>query len=107
VPYQWWRYRSAQMMGLFVRAFCDLPLEAVGLGLRDWTTVLVTKRFCSAFHVARNDFGGCFSSQTRNCANSGNEAEVMVRSCAVSQGTDRSGRQSRRGWGEASRSSFA
>lgn len=52
VPYQWWGYQPAQMMGLFVRAFCDLPLEAVLIWVfANWTTVLVHETILFAFNV--------------------------------------------------------
>ena len=52
VPYQWWGYQPSQMMGLFVRAFCDLPLEAVLIWVfANWTTVLVYETILFAFHV--------------------------------------------------------
>jgi len=109
VPYQWWGYRSAQNDGLFVRAFCDLPLEAVVVWVfANWTTVLVYETILFAFHVGEKRFGGCFSSQTRNCANSGNEAEVMVRSVCSKPGTRPVAAVNRGAVGvKPSRSSFA
>lgn len=42
LPYQWWDYKHAQMMGIFVRPHCDLPLEAtVVWTLASWTTAIV------------------------------------------------------------------
>jgi hypothetical protein len=50
-------YRPAQMMGLFVRAFCDLPLEAVLIWVfANWTTVLVYETILFAFHVGQKRF---------------------------------------------------
>ena len=57
VPYQWWGYQPAQMMGLFVRAFCDLPLEAVLIWVfANWTTVLVYETILFAFHIGEKRF---------------------------------------------------
>lgn len=41
-PYQWWFYRPEQMMGIFVDAWCDLPVEAVIVWMSvSFTTVSV------------------------------------------------------------------
>ena len=57
VPYQWWGYQPAQMMGVFVRAFCDLPLEAVLVWVfANWTTVLVYETILFAFHIGEKRF---------------------------------------------------
>ncbi|MHB8522173.1 MAG: hypothetical protein ACYDH9_15635 [Limisphaerales bacterium] len=42
IPYQWWGYNSGQMMGIFIGAFCNLPLEAVVLWVfASWTTIII------------------------------------------------------------------
>jgi hypothetical protein len=42
LPYQWWDYHHAQMMGIFIGAFTNLPLEAVLLWMfASGTTVIV------------------------------------------------------------------
>jgi hypothetical protein len=42
IPYQWWGYQPQQMIGLRVRAQCDLPIEAVLVwSLASWTTVII------------------------------------------------------------------
>jgi hypothetical protein len=57
VPYQWWGYQPAQMMGLSVRAFCDLPLEAVLVWVfANWTTVLVYETILFAFQIGEPRF---------------------------------------------------
>jgi len=57
VPYQWWGYHKEQMMGIFLRAFCDLPLEAVLVWVFvNWTTVLVYETALLALHLGIKPF---------------------------------------------------
>jgi hypothetical protein len=52
VPYQWWGYRPEQMMGISLRAFCNLPLEAVLVWVfANWTTVLAYESLLLAFRA--------------------------------------------------------
>jgi hypothetical protein len=61
VPYGWWAYQRDQMMGIFLKPHCDLPVEAVlvwTLGI--WTTVIIYETLLTAFYVGRkglNVFG--------------------------------------------------
>ncbi len=42
IPYQWWGYQDRQMMGVFIDAWTDLPLEAVVVWMVvSYTTVIV------------------------------------------------------------------
>ncbi|MCC7373491.1 MAG: hypothetical protein IT581_02460 [Verrucomicrobiales bacterium] len=42
LPYQWWDYQHARMLGIFIRPHCDLPIEALLVWfLGSWTTVMV------------------------------------------------------------------
>ncbi len=42
VPYQWWDFQPAQMLGLFINGFCGLPIEEPILWLAvTWATVIV------------------------------------------------------------------
>lgn len=54
MPYGWWAYNPDQMMGIFVRPLCDLPLEAVLVWtLGSWTTVIVYETILTALHAGR------------------------------------------------------
>lgn len=42
VPYEWWGYNPNQMMGIFIKPQCLLPIEAVLVwSLGSWTTVVL------------------------------------------------------------------
>jgi hypothetical protein len=52
VPYGWWGYVPDQMMGVFLRPHCDLPLEAVLVWtLGSWTTVIIYETILTALHA--------------------------------------------------------
>jgi hypothetical protein len=54
VPYGWWAYESDQMMGIFFKAHCDLPVEAVLVWtLGSWTTVIVYETILTALYAGR------------------------------------------------------
>jgi len=54
MPYGWWAYNPDQMMGIFVRPLCDLPLEAVLVWtLGSWTTVIVYETILTAMYAGR------------------------------------------------------
>lgn len=54
MPYGWWAYNPDQMMGIFVRPLCDLPLEAVLVWtLGSWTTVIVYETILTALYAGR------------------------------------------------------
>ena len=46
VPYQWWGFRPAQMIGLFIGAWAGLPIEEVGVWIAvSYATVIVFEVF--------------------------------------------------------------
>ena len=54
VPYGWWGYEPDQMMGIFFKAHCDLPVEAVLVWtLGSWTTVIIYETILTALHAGR------------------------------------------------------
>jgi hypothetical protein len=54
VPYGWWGYQKDQMMGIFLKPHCDLPLEAVLVWtLGSWTTVIVYETVLTAIFAGR------------------------------------------------------
>jgi len=54
VPYGWWGYEPDQMMGLFMRPHCDLPIEAVLVWtLGTWSTVIIYESLLTALHAGR------------------------------------------------------
>ncbi len=54
VPYGWWGYVPDQMMGLFLKPHCDLPIEAVLVWtLGTWTTVIVYETILTAVFAGR------------------------------------------------------
>lgn len=61
LPYQWWDYRHATMIGLFVRPHCDLPVEAVVVwSLASWTTAIVHETVLAALRLRRRTGVGVF-----------------------------------------------
>jgi hypothetical protein len=45
VPYGWWAYEPDQMMGIFLKPHCDLPIEAALVWtLGSWTTIILYER---------------------------------------------------------------
>ena len=52
VPYGWWAYEPDQMLGVFLKPHCDLPIEAVFVWtLGSWTAVaLSTKPYSPRLH---------------------------------------------------------
>lgn len=61
VPYQWWGYQPEQMMGISLRAYCDLPLEAALVWVfANWTTVLIYETFLFAFRTGLTPFWRVF-----------------------------------------------
>ena len=54
IPYGWWDYEQDQMMGIFIKPHCDLPLEAVLVWtLGSWTTVICYETILTALHAGR------------------------------------------------------
>lgn len=54
VPYGWWAYEPDQMMGIFLKPYCDLPIEAVLVWtLGSWTTVIVYETILTALCAGR------------------------------------------------------
>lgn len=54
IPYGWWGYVPDQMMGIFLKPHCDLPLEAVLVWtLGSWTTVIIYETILTALHAGR------------------------------------------------------
>ncbi|MBL9128999.1 MAG: hypothetical protein JNL97_15220, partial [Verrucomicrobiales bacterium] len=61
LPYQWWDYRHASMIGLFVRPHCDLPVEAVVVwSLASWTTAIVHETVLAALRFRSRTGVGVF-----------------------------------------------
>jgi hypothetical protein len=54
VPYGWWAYVPDQMLGIFLKPHCDLPIEAVLVWtLGSWTTVIIYETILTALHAGR------------------------------------------------------
>lgn len=54
IPYGWWAYEPDQMMGIFLKPHCDLPIEAVLVWtLGSWTTVICYETVLTALHAGR------------------------------------------------------
>jgi hypothetical protein len=54
VPYGWWGYEPDQMMGIFLKPHCDLPIEAVLVWtLGSWTTVIIYETVLTALYAGR------------------------------------------------------
>ena len=54
VPYGWWAYEQDQMMGIFLKPHCDLPIEAVFVWtLGSWTTVIIYETILTAIYAGR------------------------------------------------------
>ena len=54
IAYGWWGYDPDQMMGLFIRPFYNLPIEAVFVWtLGSWTTVIAYETLLTALHAGR------------------------------------------------------
>ena len=54
VPYDWWNYKDAQMLGIRVLAWSALPMEAVLLWLViAWDCVIAFELFRLYFHMER------------------------------------------------------
>jgi hypothetical protein len=54
VPYGWWAYEPDQMLGIFFKPHCDLPVEAVLVWtLGSWTTVIVYETILTALCAGR------------------------------------------------------
>jgi hypothetical protein len=61
VPYDWWNYKSEQMLGIEVQAWSGLPLEAVLLWLViAWDCVIAFEIFRVFFHMDRPAFKALF-----------------------------------------------
>jgi len=57
VPYGWWAYNPDQMMGIFFKPHCDLPIEAVFVWtLGSWTTVIIYETVLTALHAGRKSW---------------------------------------------------
>jgi len=58
VPYGWWSYEPDQMLGIFLKPHCDLPIEAVFVWtLGSWTTVIIYETILTAVHAGRKGWG--------------------------------------------------
>jgi uncharacterized membrane protein YgcG len=54
VPYGWWAYEPDQMMGIFLKPHCDLPIEAALVWtLGSWTTVIIYETILTALYAGR------------------------------------------------------
>jgi hypothetical protein len=54
VPYGWWGYEPDQMMGIFLKPHCDLPIEAALVWtLGSWTTVIIYETILTATQAGR------------------------------------------------------
>ena len=54
IPYGWWAYEPDQMMGIFLKAHCDLPIEAVLVWtLVAWTTIIIYETILTAIFAGR------------------------------------------------------
>jgi hypothetical protein len=52
IPYRWWGYQKDQMMGWFIRAQCDLPVEAVLVwSLATWAAVMVYETILNVLRI--------------------------------------------------------
>jgi len=52
IPYQWWGYQLDRMMGLTIKAQCDLPVEAVIVWtLATWTTVVIYETVLNVLRI--------------------------------------------------------
>jgi hypothetical protein len=62
VPYGWWRYQPTQMMGIFVTAWNELPIEAISVWIAvSFQTIIVyevVRRWQSSGRKARHAFLG-------------------------------------------------
>lgn len=58
IPYGWWGYQPDQMMGIFLKPFCDLPIEAACVWtLGTWTTVIIYETVLTALCAGRRGWG--------------------------------------------------
>jgi hypothetical protein len=54
VPYGWWAYEPDQMVGIFLKPLCDLPIEAALVWtLGSWTTVILYETLLTALSAGR------------------------------------------------------
>jgi hypothetical protein len=54
IPYGWWGYEPDQMMGIFLKPLCDLPIEAALVWtLGAWTTIIIYETILTAVHAGR------------------------------------------------------
>lgn len=52
IPYRWWGYQKDQMMGLFIKAQCDLPVEAILVWtLATWAAVMVYESILNLLRI--------------------------------------------------------
>jgi hypothetical protein len=55
VPYGWWAYEPDQMMGIFLKPHCDLPIEAALVWtLGSWTTIIIYETILTALYAGRH-----------------------------------------------------
>lgn len=55
IPYGWWGYQPDQMMGIFLKPFFDLPIEAVLVWtLGTWTTIIIYETILTAIYAGRS-----------------------------------------------------
>ena len=51
VPYNWWNYRHDQMLGIYIGAWANLPIESVLMWIfAGWSTVMTFEFFRVLFH---------------------------------------------------------
>lgn len=54
VPYGWWAYEPNQMIGIFFKPHCDLPVEAFLVWtLGSWTTIIIYETILTALCAGR------------------------------------------------------
>jgi hypothetical protein len=54
IPYGWWAYEPDQMIGIFLKPYCNLPIEAVLVWtLVAWTTTIIYETILTAIHAGR------------------------------------------------------
>lgn len=57
VPYGWWGFEKDQMMGIFLKPYCDLPIEEVLVWtLSSWTIVIIYETILTAIHTGRTSW---------------------------------------------------
>lgn len=69
VPYQWWDYNHDQMLGIFVGAFTNLPIEAVFLWFAcAWCAIISYETIQALLRMDRRDIRAVFSVRRNSVA---------------------------------------